>query len=262
VYQKIFNRLGKMALCIFMPSVFGILSVFSVEAQQELEPRLLVEAPTAGLLPRGSFGLDFRFYGGNGILGDISVGLFDRGMIGISFGGRELLGNSAVQWNPRLEFSARLRLAEEGYSMPGLALGYTSQGHGAYDDSLSRYSSKSKGVYLVASKNFKSLLGQTGLHLGMNRSFEDADGDGDLTGYVGVDKALGKVLVVVAEYDFGLNDNDDSALGSGEGFLNAGLRWAVSGTFTVEFDVKNIFRNGLQNPHPDRELRIVYFEKF
>ena len=146
--------------------------------------------------------------------------------------------------------------------MPGLALGYTSQGHGAYDDALSRYTSKSKGVYLVASKNFKSPLGQAGLHVGMNRSFEDTDGDGDLTGYVGLDKAIGKDLMVVAEYDFGLNDNDGNALGSGKGFLNAGLRWAVSSTFTVEFDIKNIVRNGLQNPHPDRELRIVYFEKF
>ena len=245
-----------------IPVALAIIIVVPVWAQQELEPRQLVEAPTAGLLPRGSFGLDFRFYGGDGILGDISVGLFDRGMIGISFGGRELLGNSAVEWNPRLEFSGRLRLAEEGYSMPGLAVGYTSQGHGAYDDVLSRYTSKSKGAYLVASKNFKSPMGQMGIHVGMNRSFEDTDGDGDFSGYIGLDKAIGKDVVVVGEYDFGLNDNSGNALGSGNGFLNAGVRWAVSTTFAVEFDVKNIFRNGQQNPHPDRELRIVYFEKF
>ncbi|MBT5831972.1 MAG: hypothetical protein HOH77_17430, partial [Candidatus Latescibacteria bacterium] len=56
-------------------TVFLVLSFMgSVAAQQELDPRHLVEAPTAGLLPRGSFGLDFRFYGGNGILGEIDVG--------------------------------------------------------------------------------------------------------------------------------------------------------------------------------------------
>ena len=146
--------------------------------------------------------------------------------------------------------------------MPGLALGYTSQGHGPYDEGLNRYTSKSKGVYLVASKNFNSPLGQSGLHLGMKRSFEDSDGDSDFTGYIGLDKALGKDIVIVAEYDFGLNDNSDASIGSGQGFLNAGIRGAVSGTFTVEFDIKNIFRNGTHNPHPDRELRIVYFEKF
>ncbi|MDA0712130.1 MAG: hypothetical protein O3B73_18175, partial [bacterium] len=75
--------------------IFGILilGIFQrVEAQLELDPRHLVEAPTAGLLPRGSFGLDFKFYGGNGILGAIDVGLFERAMIGISYGARDLMG--------------------------------------------------------------------------------------------------------------------------------------------------------------------------
>jgi hypothetical protein len=233
-----------------------------VDAQLELDPLHLVEAPTAGLLPRGSFGLDFRFYGGNGILGQIDVGLFDRGMIGISYGARDLLGNAAVKWNPRLEFAAKIRVVEEGYSSPALAVGYASQGYGAFDQTLERYQSKSKGAYVVVSKNFNSPFGQGGVHLGMNKSFEDGDGDGDLSGFIGVDKAIGKDFLVVAEYDFGLNDNSDNALGSGKGFLNAGARWMVSKNFAVEFDLKNIFRNGTQNPQPDREIRIVYFEKF
>ena len=236
--------------------------VGSVRAQQELDPRHLVEAPTAGLLPRGSFGLDFRFYGGNGILGQIDVGLFDRGMIGISYGARDLLGNDAVVWNPRLEFSGKIRIIEEGFSAPALAVGYVSQGYGAFDEGLARYQSKSKGAYLVVSKNFNSPFGQGGVHLGMNKTFEDGDGDGDLSGFVGVDKAVGKDFLVVAEYDFGLNDNSDNALGSGKGFLNAGARWMVSKNLAVEFDLKNIFRNGTHNPQPDREIRIVYYEKF
>lgn len=234
----------------------------NAQAQLELDPRHLVEAPTAGLLPRGSFGLDFRFYGGNGILGHIDVGLFDRGMIGISYGARDLLGNEAVVWNPRLEFSGKLRIVEEGFSAPAVAVGYVSQGYGEFDHALDRYQHKSKGAYAVISKNFNSPFGQGGVHLGMNKSFEDGDGDGDLSGFVGVDKMVGKDFLVVAEYDFGLNDNDDNALGSGKGFLNAGARWMMSKNFSVEFDLKNIFRNGTQNPHPDREIRVVYFEKF
>lgn len=231
-------------------------------AQQELDPRHLVEAPTAGLLPRGSFGLDFRFYGGNGILGHIDVGLFDRGMIGISYGARDLLGNGSVIWNPRLEFAGKFRIVEEGYSAPALAVGYVSQGYGAFDDGLDRYQRKSKGAYVVLSKNFNSPFGQGGVHLGMNKSFEDGDGDGDFSGFLGIDKAIGKDFLIVAEYDFGLNDNSDNAIGSGKGFLNAGARWMISKNFAVEFDLKNIFRNGTHNPQPDREIRVVYFEKF
>lgn len=231
-------------------------------AQQELDPRQLVEGPTAGLLPRGSFDMDFRFYGGDGILGTLSVGVFDRGMIGISYGGSDLLGNRSVTWNPRLEFSGKIRVIEEGQSVPAIALGYTSQGYGFYESPLKRYATKSKGAYVVASRNFMSSLGQVGVHLGLNKSFEDGDGDGDLSGYVGVDKGVGKDFVLVAEYDFGLNDNDDNALGSGKGFFNTGVRWAVSKQFAVMFDLKNVFRNGHRNPQPDREIRIVYFEKF
>ena len=245
---------GTLALCIYI-MVFA-----PVWAQ--VQPRQLVEAPTAGLLPGRSLGLDLRFYGSDGVLGGVSVGLFSRGMVGVSFGGSDLLGNEAVNLNPRIEFSGRVRVIEEGYKIPALAVGYTSQGYGMFDEELQRYTRKSKGVYVVASKNFWSPLGYTGLHVGANRSFEDGDDDEDFTGYVGVDTGIGKYVVVLAEYDFGLNDNSDNSLGSGKGFFNAGVRWTLSEIFTLEFDLKNIFRNGMQNPHPDRELRIAYFRKF
>ena len=259
-FRPIWLRPGRgctlLAMCVYF------MAFTPVWAQQDLQPRQLVEAPTAGLLPSRGLGLDLRFYGSDGILGGVSVGLFSRGMVGVSFGGSDLLGNEEIKLNPRIEFSGRLRVIEEGYTIPALAVGYTSQGYGMFDDELKRYTRKSKGVYVVASKNFKLPLGHTGLHVGANRSFEDGDGDSDFTGYVGVDTGLGKYVVAVAEYDFGLNDNSDNSLGSGKGFLNAGIRWTLSEAFALEFDLKNIFRNGMQNPHPDRELRIAYFGKF
>ena len=247
---------------VLLLAALCVLTATRVEAQQDLEPRQLVESPTAGLLPGGSVGVDFRFYEGDGILGHLSVGMFGRGMAGISFGGRDLLGEDAVSLNPRVEFSARVRVLEEGYKMPGIAVGYASQGYGTYDEELKRYTKKSKGVYVVASKNFMWFTGHTGIHVGANRSFEDDDGDDTVTGYVGVDVGLGRYAMLLAEYDLGLNDNADNSLGSGKGFLNAGLRVAASGSFAVEFDLKNIFRNGMREPHPDRELRVVYFVKF
>ncbi len=265
MFQREYNRRsiwmcwfthGALAMCVC------VVAFVPVWAQQDLQPRQLVEAPTAGLLPSRGLGLDLRFYGGDGILGGVSVGLFSRGMVGVSFGGSDILGNEALDLNPRIEFSGRVRVIEEGYTIPALAMGYTSQGYGMFDDELKRYTRKSKGVYVVASKNFKLPLGHTGLHIGANRSFEDGDDDSDFTGYVGVDTGLGKYVVVLAEYDFGLNDNSDNSLGSGKGFLNAGIRWTLSEAFALEFDLKNIFRNGMQNPHPDRELRIAYFGKF
>ena len=231
-------------------------------SQVDLQPRRLIESPTAGLLPRGSFGIDFRVYDGNGILGAVEIGLFERAMIGFSMGGQHITGNGDVEWNPSVEFSARARLVEEGKQMPALALGYNSQGYGAYDEELERYTRKSKGIYAVISRNFGSSLGEAGIHAGVNRSFEDGDEDRDLTGFVGLDKQVGPDFALLVEYDFALNDNEDNSLGSGRGFLNAGIRWFVSRQFMVEFDAKNVFRNGRRNPNPDREIRIGYFERF
>jgi len=252
-----------------MKVLFALLLSFStplLALGQEMspQPRWLIDAPTAGLLPRGSFNIDFRFYEQNGLLAQFEIGVFNQAMIGFSFGGQDIVGNEAVKWNPKVEFSARIRVIDEGISSPAVAAGYQSQGPGAYSeaDSLKRYATKSKGLYVVVSKNFGSAMGDVGVHAGVNRSLEDADGDGDFSGFVGIDKSLGQDISVVAEYDFALNDNEDNTLGSGKGFLNLGGRWALSRKLAIEVDIKNIFQDGSRNPYPDRELRILFFEEF
>ena len=156
----------------------------------------------------------------------------------------------------------RFRMIDEGVQAPAIAVGFQSQGLGGYDEEQKRYQTKSKGMYAVMSKNFGSSLGDFGLHWGVNRSLEDDDGDGDLSGFVGFDLSLGKDLSLVAEYDFALNDNEDNALGSGKGFMNAGGRWSLSPALAIEVDIKNIFQDGERNPYPDRELRILFHEQF
>ena len=240
--------------CIWIPNV--------LYAQADLQPRWLVDGPTAGLLPRGSFSLDFRFYEGNGILAQMEVGVFNRANVGFSFGGQHIVGNQAVRWNRRVEFAGKIRVIEEGFSAPALAVGYQSQGYGAYDKELERYTTKSKGFYAVLSKNFGSSAGDTGFHGGINRSLEGGDDDGDISGFVGIDQQFGKSFTLLAEYDFALNDNEGNSLGSGRGLLNAGARWAVSSQLALELNIRNIFRNGHRNPNPDREIRLLYFEKF
>ncbi len=240
---------------------FGI--VQSLPAQADLQPRWLVDSPTAGLLPKGSFAMDLRFYGENGILTQLEVGLLNRASAGFSFGGEQLVGNKGARWNPRIEFMGRVRVIEEGIQIPALAVGFHSQGYGAYDQDLERYTTKSKGFYAVLSKNFGSVLGDIGVHGGLNRSLEDGDGDGDISGFVGIDKQFGRMFSLLLEYDFAFNDNQDNTLDSGRGgLLNGGGRWTIIQRFTLEFDLKNIFRSGRRSPTPDREIRVLYVQKF
>ena len=75
-----------------------------------------------------------------------------------------------------VEFRARLRIIEESFALPGVAVGFDSQGFGYYDETTERYQVKSKGFYAVASKHY-AFLGMMAFHGGVNYSLEDGDGE-------------------------------------------------------------------------------------
>lgn len=224
-------------------------------------PRWLVDGPTAGMLPAGRLSADLRLYGDSGILSQIEIGVHNRVSVGVSFGGQHLVGSREASWNPRVEVAGRVRVIEEEMRVPAVAVGYHSQGYGEYEEKLKRYEVKSKGIYGVASKNYGFPLGDMGLHVGLNRSLEDGDGDGDLSGFVGADVELKRVFALLMEYDFAINDNEDNSLGSGRGRLNVGGRWMPSERLNLEVDVKNLFRDGKRSESIDRQIRLVYYTK-
>lgn len=220
----------------------------------------LIDSPTAGLIAKGSFGVDLRFFPNGGVLGQLNAGALDRLIIGLSFGGEQIIGAQDVEWYPRVEPTIRYRLIEENDALPALAIGYETQGYGTYG--AGRYRIKSKGVFMAASKNYTSALGQFGLHGGLNLSREGRDADGDLSGWVGLDKSINEELGVVAEYDLGLDDNSRAAIGSGEGYLNAGVHWNAVESLSLGFLLKNILGNGDDDPQMSRELSVRYTETF
>lgn len=241
-----------------------VLLIISGVCAQDLalvEPTYLIDTPTAGVLIRGSFRAQVRAYEEGGIQAGIDAGVTDRLMFGISYGGTHLIGEGEVGWNPQPGVNIRYRLFEESLSMPALVLGYDSQGFGAYVDSTKRYSTKSRGIFASASKNF-ALLGTIGLHGGLNYSFENEDGDKDLNLFVGFDKSINPEIALFGEYDFALNDNENRSLGSGKGYLNLGLKWIFAGKMNIDFMWKNILKNRNNRPYRSREIQISFIEIF
>ncbi len=236
---------------------------FTLLAQdaQIVEPLDLIDMPTAGTLLRGSFRAQLRAYAGGGLLGGLEVGLTDRFMFGISYGGTNLIGRGPVDWNPQVGATVRYRLFEEDYNLPAITLGYNSQGYGAYLDSLERFMNKSLGIFAVLSKNYE-LLGNFGIHGGINYSFEHKDGDKDMNFFVGIDKSLNPELSLTAEYDFAVNDNDGNSVGSGKGYFNTALRWIFAGRLQIDFILKNILLNSEKFSSIAREIKITYVEIF
>ncbi|MFQ6618455.1 MAG: hypothetical protein ACE5QV_07185, partial [Fidelibacterota bacterium] len=166
-----------------------------------------------------------------------------------------------VEWNPDPGVHVRYRLFEESVKYPAVSLGYSSQGFRSYLNELKRYQYKSSGFFIAVSKNYE-LLGNLGFHGGMNRSMEDGDGDSDINLFIGLDKSINPEITLLCEYDFALNDNSDNSLGSGKGYLNAGLRWTFVRRLQIEFDFVNILGNRKETPVSSREIKIVYYEYF
>jgi hypothetical protein len=237
--------------------------VIPVWESSNFQPRKLIDVPTAGLLPRGSFDFDIRIYPQGGVIFGIDVGLMKRFMIGMSYGGENIIGDGDPDWNPRIEFAAKFRLINESYVLPALAIGFDSQGIGAYNDSLDRYAYKSKGFYAVMSKNYLLAEVPVGFHVGTNYSLENKDKDKDMPLFFGGDIRLNENLGFVAEYDLGTNDDEDKALyGQGYGFLNTGVQWIFSNRLQLEFIFKNMLLNRKDISSWGREFRITYFEMF
>ena len=227
-----------------------------------LEPRFLIDVPTAGMLAKGSFALDMDFYQEGGVLVGLSVGLLDRLGFGVSYGGTCLVGSDTPVMNSVPGVNLKIRVIEENVTLPAIVLGFDSQGRDGYLRDLSRYAIKSPGVYAAASKNY-SMLGFFSIHGGVNYSLERADDDKDFNVFAGVEKSVGGVVSLVMEYNLGANDNNGKALGKGRGYLNAGVKWTVGGGLTLGVCLKDLVRNSSNEiTVANRTVKIEYARVF
>ena len=244
------------AICLVVVLLFSV----NTYAQRSFQDQMLIDLPTAGTLERGSFSIGLRMFRNGGLLSAIAVGITPRVMLGLSFGGENIIGAGDVSWNKNPGILAGIRVVDENFAVPAITLGFNSQGYGPYFDGVDRYENKSRGLYAVASKNY-AVFYNLGLHGGLNRSFEDNDNDEDLNFFFGADLSFNREFRFMLEYDLARNDNEnDSQFGSGEGYLNAGVQWSFSDRLFLQFNLKNLSRNGSDDV--TREFKIGYVEYF
>jgi len=155
-------------------SIVFALFLFTFSFSDEmLQPRRLVDAHTAGVLPRASFDFDSRIFSagdpklGAGVVMGIAVGVTNRLNIGISYGGEGLVGRgNQAKFNPLPGWLFKYRIFEENYFWPGFAIGYDHQGYGGIADTnefdYQGYIYKSPGFFVAMSKNYL-LLGKFSL---------------------------------------------------------------------------------------------------
>ena len=202
----------------------------------------------------------------------------------MSFGVQHLIGDSKPSINKTTpEVQIKYRVFDESQKMPALVYGLDTQGRGLYhavdsifthgiSDStvtLNRYDQKAWGMYMVMSKNW-NFLGNLGLHAGISKSLsENDDGDKDINVFFGIDKELNRSFSLLVEFDAALNDNltdgdyalNDITFGKGKGYLNAGIRWAISPNLMLEINFNDINQN-TEAEYTNREVKVMYSESF
>jgi len=235
-------------LSILFILLMASMSIFAFELNT------LIDSPTAGILQQGEAEISAKIYKNNGLLIGTRVGLFPRFMFGVNYGAEEIVGNEDPQWHDRVEFNAKIRLMDESNQLPAIAIGYDSQGHGNYNNS--RYDIKSKGVYLTASKNF-FLFGNLGIHGGINYSLETEDNDDEPNLFIGFDKTIGDMVVLLAEYDTGWNDNETNLV-KGRGFFNASIDLHFTEALILKVSFYDLMLNLEDTEGCDRSITLLY----
>jgi hypothetical protein len=241
------------------------------QIEQPYPPLNLVTIPTAGTLPRGSFTLETLLINNGGVVPRLSVGFTDNFSFGMSFGVQNLIGVNKPSINKTTpEVQIKYRVFDESEKMPALVYGLDTQGRGHYTDTLitpgdtltlNRYDQKAWGMYMVMSKNW-NLLGNLGLHGGISKSLsENDDGDNDINIFLGFDKELNRSFSLLVEYDTALNDDGNIEYRKGNGYLNAGIRWAMSANLMLEINFNDINQN-TYSEYTNREIKVMYSESF
>jgi hypothetical protein len=240
-------------------------------------PIRLVDAHTAGILPRGSYQVENRLYPGGhdrngaGLLVGITVGVTDRFCLGLGYGGEGIVGRGRnADFNPFPGCVVKYRLLEENFLFPGVAIGFDYQGYGGISHEGYRgYLYKSQGFFAAFSKSylfFRTLA--LGLHGDVGLSMEEIDNVNWPNVVTGVDIGITDLVSFVAEYDFGFGTRDptfaDRAPPYGrpqDGYLHAGVRLSLSPGFAVELDARDITehrRVDLRRLGWSREIKVVY----
>ena len=269
----------------FLILLIIICNIGLAQIEQPYPPLNLVTIPTAGTLPRGSFTLETLLINNGGVVPRLSVGFTDNFSFGVSFGVQNLIGVNKPSINKTTpEVQIKYRIFDESEKMPALVYGLDTQGKGLYHSvdsifnshdafdstvTLNRYDQKAWGMYMVMSKNW-NLLGNLGLHAGISKSLsENDDGDKDINVFIGIDKELNRSFSLLIEYDAALNDNlsegdyslNEITFGKGKGYLNTGIRWAMSPNLMLEINFNDINQN-TNSEYTNREIKVMYSESF
>ncbi|PKL79395.1 MAG: hypothetical protein CVV25_08095 [Ignavibacteriae bacterium HGW-Ignavibacteriae-4] len=224
------------------------------------ESRRIVDMPTAGIIPKGTFEVNAFLMQSGGMMTEFAASPFENFLIGVSFGGSKIIGVSTPEFQDFPGLQIKFRVLDETKTFPALALGLNSQGLGLFDKSKERYQTASPGFYLASSKSFKWPVGLIYVHAGINYSLEPKPDDRSVNFYFGAEQTIYKRISIGAEFNANLEDN--SYFMDSKGLLNFQIKWAASDNLTVALMFRDAFANFKASNSLVRFVGIEYISKF
>lgn len=253
------SKLGAMLLVIII--IMMTLMWYPVPPRAQAPQRLLVvDKPTAGILPNGSYSLRGRAGPESSFLVGLNIGFREIIQIGASFGAQNVFDHGSPVVNDYPGFQVRARILPEGAG-PALALGFDSQGQGVYHENLERYDRKSPGFYAVLSKNYQLRLGELSIHGGVSWSTERRD-DNDPNVFGAADWTFFERLVLLFAVDGALNDNGDDSFGQSGVYIDAGVGWYFGESLVMSLAFRDLTGNFGPESSVGREFEIVLMQSF
>lgn len=249
--------------------IFILLELFSLQllsngsagTEYTYETRFIIDMPNAGMLPKYGYNINSRISGNGNTSIEFLASPFKNFLIGIAYSSSNLLGDSEPDIQGIPGFDIRYRIVNETMTFPAIVLGVRTQGAGFYVVDFNRFTTLSPGVFVALSKNFKWFLGDAALHGGINYSFESNPKDRFPNVYLGTEFSLGPFASGIAEANLNIDD-PNKLISSKKGLLNAGVRFSITKSITIDLLFRDILKRRNNALSPDRSLNFEFIGKF
>ncbi len=234
------------AIAILLLSNKELYSQGAAGNSASFESQKIVDMPTAGMLAKGNYSVNANIYTPGGIMLDFNAGLFKNFSMGVGFSGVGIIGRDDISFQKMPGFNLKFRVIDEQKNIPAIAIGFNSQGHGAWIKNLDRFETMSPGFYLAASKNFVWSIGEIAAHFGLNYSIEPNSDNKAVNFYLGAEQSIGSNFAINIEYNFNQDEKNYKVLSS-LGMLNTSFRYSISKGVTLELELRDLLQNRINS---------------
>ncbi len=228
--------------------VMALLSLYTACSQGSAgekavyETRYIVDMPTAGVVPKGSYSVYGIAFPEGGLMVELSFGLLKNLNLGLSYNAVNIIGSGNVSFQNYPGVHVKYRVIDETLYFPAVVAGVDIQGREKYCQGDRRFTTMSPGVFISLSKALRWDYGVIAIHGGVNFGFEAPAADRKVNFYLGLEQTLMDIASVNFEYNFNTDDHNHIILDE-QGTMNASIRFSLIKGLTLEYQLRDLLEN-------------------